>query len=171
MQPFTSMLQRLYGWLKFVDIVRGFLYLGIEHREPNGHGQVDPGLQEGDDLRSTAGRRHHQHILQGASDIASIHVFTYAQHLSMHAMPNASLNRKSRLNLDPAPAHVLVNGVNTDGPTSHLRITKNGVVEENAEEHEAERDDLLPSDILDAHKLPGRACCVSRADIRRSDYR
>lgn len=38
-------------------------HLGIQHREANGHGQVDPCLEEGDDLRSTSGRRHHQHIL------------------------------------------------------------------------------------------------------------
>jgi hypothetical protein len=38
----------------------------------------------------------------------------------------------------------------------HLRVTQDGVVEEDAEEHEAQGHDLLPGDVLDAQEAPVR---------------
>ncbi len=40
-------------------------HLGIQHGEANGHGQVHPGLEEGDDLGAGARGSNHQNILQG----------------------------------------------------------------------------------------------------------
>ena len=42
-----------------------------------------------------------------------------------------------------------------------LRVTEDGVVEEDAEEHEAQGDNLLPGDRLDAHKLFGWGSCIA----------
>ena len=39
------------------------MYLCVDHCESNGHGQVDPGLQEGNGLCSTPWCCHHKHIL------------------------------------------------------------------------------------------------------------
>ena len=42
-------------------------HLCIDHCEPNRHGQIDVGLQEGNDLSAAAWGCHHQHILQQSS--------------------------------------------------------------------------------------------------------
>ncbi len=60
-----------YGQLPLVDCGGRGVGLGktgtgthrcVGHREQHSHGQVER-LQEGDDLRAAARRRHHQHVL------------------------------------------------------------------------------------------------------------
>ena len=75
--------------------------LGVEEHESDGHGQVDPGLEKGDDLGAAPLGGDHQHV---------------------------------------------------------LGVPQDGVVEEDAEEHEPQRHDLLECLHVDAEELEPKSC-------------
>lgn len=123
------------------------MYLCIDHCKSNGHGQVDPCFQEGNGLCSTSWCCHHKHILYMAEQIS-----LQTKMSRIHEFGSKTYLKKPQLTWKVCtssgqPRH----GAST--LSGYLRVTQNGVVEENAKEHEAQGDDLLPCECFDSHEF------------------
>lgn len=137
-------------------------HLGVRHCEANRHGQVDPCLQEGNDLSAGAWGSDHQHVLQntGATECSLTgHVMQRNDGSKYTARICAFGCSRQHRSSEADPFRSV--GVGVQRP--YLSVAQDGVVEQDAEEHCTQRQNLLPGEhIVSQHLLAlrgGIACC------------